>query len=75
MDASDTKHLTAQQDLGQKLPHLENWTRWDRVILGNVFNRPPFPDGELIYTSRVIWLKGDRVQTKNTLYTLGKEGR
>lgn len=72
MDNSEVKHLNkVDDDNEENLPRLENWLRWGSVILGNVYNRPPFPDGELIRTSRVLWLYRDRCQTRNTLYVLG----
>lgn len=71
MDYSDVKHLSKVVD-AERLPRLENWFRWGTKMFGNVYNRPPFQDGEHIHTSRVMWQTSDRLQTKNTLYVLGK---
>jgi hypothetical protein len=45
--------------------------RYSGIIANDEAKR--FPDGRLIYTSKVIRLKGNRLETMNTIYTLKGE--
>jgi hypothetical protein len=52
--------------------HIENWARLVDVLTGNVTDHPRFKPGTLVYTSRVIRIEGNRAETQNTIYILGK---
>lgn len=60
--------------------HIENWRELfagtggsDATILtGNVLDHPRFASGTFVYTSRVLGKEGNRVETRNTIYILGK---
>lgn len=55
-------------------PRLENWrVVQSDLLVGQVFDDPRFPDGEVIWTSRVVRLDRDtgKAYTKNTEYLLG----
>jgi hypothetical protein len=51
---------------------LENWTRVGNMFYGNVYEHPRFIPGYQIHTSYVVSVEGDRLETRNTIYTLGK---
>ena len=67
----------------EKLPQLPLLKRWrvcawacqglDQThVHGDVYRDPRWPDGFPIVTGRMIWLAGNLLQTKNTLYELEK---
>ena len=75
MNMSDQKHLETPEK-EKPMPRLENWQRgifhgYDRLH-GNVFGHPNYTDGELIFTSYVVWIAGDLAQCKSRMYQLGK---
>lgn len=53
---------------------LENWYWWapDRIA-GNVFGHSRFRDGEEVVSSRIIRHIDSIVETKTTVYILGKK--
>lgn len=63
------------------MPRIENWHQAGNVVFGNIFDdeQGRFPDGEFIRTSRIpeggFRPDKDEVQTKNTLYKLGKPAK
>ena len=68
------------------MPRLENWEVISLIgrdsykapeqqalhLQGSVYGHPNFTDGQIIYTSRIVKADGRQVQTRNTLYDLGK---
>lgn len=57
-------------------PILENWKIYkylgQKVAEGDIFNDIRWPDGTHVYTSAIKSKNGDFLQTRNTLYLLGK---
>jgi hypothetical protein len=46
-------------------------TLWGRAVLtGNVYGHPKFVDGHSIVTSEIVSRDGNRVETRNTIYTI-----
>src|SRR5258708_5587422 len=41
-----------------------------RCLYGEVFGHPKFEDGSKAYTSAIVERNGDKVETRNTVYTL-----
>ncbi len=56
-------------------PRLENWTYAGSGLCGRIYNDPRFPDGEVVYTSRVMEQGEGWAQTRNTRYVLGNPFR
>lgn len=57
---------------------LENWSLIGESLTGNAYGHPDFEEGEKVRTSTLTETpkklkKGDVVETKNTMYTLGEE--
>jgi hypothetical protein len=40
------------------------------TVRGRVYGHPVIADGEMIQTSYIVNLDGDKLETRNTLYTL-----
>jgi len=60
---------------------IENWHLIGGVIYGEAYDHPRFDDGTVVRTSTVISepgdepaKEGDRLETRNTFYTLGVQG-
>ena len=57
--------------------HIENWQRHEigqgAILTGNVTDHPCFAPGTFVYTSRIESEDGNRVETRNTNYVLGKK--
>lgn len=55
---------------------IENWwiktTSYGDVVVGVIEGHPDFPDEALLRTSRVVNITEDLLETRNSLYTLGK---
>jgi hypothetical protein len=43
-----------------------------RHLSGQVYGHPSFDDGEIIHTSDIKSVDGNKVSTRNSVYTLGK---
>lgn len=55
---------------------LKNWERvfdygYDRLH-GNVYGHPVMPEGELIFTSKLIWIQDNLAQCLSRIYQLDK---
>jgi hypothetical protein len=59
------------------LPRLENWRIYKyvgtKIAEGDIYNDTRWPDGTHIYTSEILSVSGDEIQTRNTLYKLGRK--
>lgn len=59
--------------------HIENWTIFNGKIVGEVQDHPRFEEGTKVTTSRILtkpvgrFVEGNHIETKNTVYILGKE--
>jgi hypothetical protein len=42
-----------------------------RVLCGNAFGHPKFPDGTEIMSTRPVKVEGRKITTRNTIYILG----
>lgn len=57
---------------------IENWTILDNQLYGEAYGHPRFEDGKKVRTSSIKEVpmmpeEGDKVETQNTIYVLGKE--
>lgn len=57
---------------------IENWTIMGNTLVGKAYGHPRFEDGTEVRTSSIVEVpmlpeEGDVVETRNTLYELGKE--
>ena len=73
--------LDEERGFEMKVPkptvHIENWSReqhWLKgpILTGNVQDHPNFPKGAFVYTSTILSEDEEFVETRNTLYVLGK---
>lgn len=61
---------------------IEDWFLIANKLYGNCYGHPKFDDGTLVQTSTVVSepgdepaKEGDTLETRDTLYTLGKAGQ
>jgi hypothetical protein len=74
--------------MGEVMPRMENWSVVDRpedranvflppecrkaAIHGEVYGHPSYPNGDLITTSPIVAVEGNKVECASRTYTLGK---
>jgi len=56
-NAEQTASIRVHEDYGEKQ-------------YGEVFGHPKHPDGKKVLTSRIVNRDGDKVETRNTIYTV-----
>ena len=42
------------------------------VLHGNAYGHPKFDDGDIIFSTPIVSINGKYIETKNTIYELGK---
>lgn len=50
---------------------INNWFRCGAIVIGETEGYPGVPDGTPITTSNVVAIKGNSLETRNSMYTLG----
>lgn len=58
--------------MNKPVARIEDWERVGRRLTGKVYGHPGWPDGELVTTTEVLVNRVGSVETRNTLYQLGK---
>lgn len=55
------------------MPRIENYSVWNGMLVGRVYDHPKLPNGEQIITTPLKFIDYDKKEahTKNNVYTLG----